>query len=361
MPTYPNIDFTVQSLDPRGFYLNLTHLASKKKKLDENQKIITAEFLGNYQKSIFDRIEQLRNEPTSEYYKRSLRYVQIHNEFLFFAKRNLQCTNSYIKIWEMLSFMLSADILPTKGKLLMFFDAEFPGNFVKGTDNFLANLRNIELDWLASSLIPCEENTALEDVYGFYKNHPDRWLMTDKISGDVTDSETYKYHLNYINDYTDNVGVDMYVCDLGIQHNITNFHIQERINIIPQLCAVLKGLSILRKGGILLCKIFSSLEEDTRKMLAMLQDSFETVYLCKPSSSRGRNKELYIISYGYSKKYSQTELYTHFINRKSITSGQNFSNYYQTAVYASQFFTFRQLTWLEKMGQGALEIGRAHV
>ena len=171
MPLYPMIDWDPNLLDPRGFYLNLCELAKKQHDLSDS-KVITSEFLGQYQRTIFDEMESMRSQQENPYFHKSLRYAQIHNEFLFFAKRKLSCTNSYIKIWELLTFIISAKIIIPEGKLLVFFDAELPGNFVKGTSNFLRKFKNVELDWLASSLLPCEENTALEDIYGFYKDEP---------------------------------------------------------------------------------------------------------------------------------------------------------------------------------------------
>ena len=353
MPLYPMIDWNSNLLDPRGYYLNLNILRKKKKSLN-GHKLITSKFLGEYQINVFSDLETQYKDLTSPYYHKNLRYIQIHNEFLFFSKQKLSCTNSYLKIWEMLSFMVSENILHPHDYNLVFFDAEFPGNFMNGMDNFLKNFKNANFDWLASSLLPCEENTALNDIYGFYKNEPDRWLMNDKISGDVVDLLTYEHHYQYIENYTKGDGVNIYVCDLGIQHNITNFHVQEQENIIPQICSVLKGMSILKKNGILLCKIYSALEKKTRHLLSMIQYTFKNVFLCKPSSSRGRNKELYILAYGYEKKFTYEEIKSSFINKSPIYT-KEMHDLYLTAEYASQFFAFRQLTWLEKMKREPLE------
>ena len=286
----------------------------------------------------------------------------------------------------MMSYMVHTGIINPREHIITFFDAELPGNFVKGMKDFFdkdakstceepsswERAGESSFDWLASSLLPCNENTALEDVYGFYRDEPFRWLMNEKISGDVTDINTFEYHSEYINEYTSRTsasttsrevevredvltGVDMYICDLGIHHDNTNFHIQEKRNIKPQICAVLKGMSILKEGGTLLCKIFSCLEEDTRRLLSMVQFTFKKTLLCKPSSSRGRNKELYIIATGYQKRYTHKEIKKAFLEQKPIYDDFDMCEEYDTIVYASQFFTFRQLTWLEKMKQGPLE------
>ena len=97
MPYYPSIEWDNNLLDPRGFYLDLNELNKRKKNISGKQ-LITSEFLGKYQRNIFVDIENSsRSDETSLYYKKGVRYVQIHNEFLFFSKRRLSCTNSYLK------------------------------------------------------------------------------------------------------------------------------------------------------------------------------------------------------------------------------------------------------------------------
>ena len=125
MPHYPPINWNNKyELDPRGFYLNLTELSKKEKKISTDSlstKGITSNFLGQYQKSLFLKLSESQECLGSIYFKKNLRYIQIHNEFLFFAKKNLKCTNSYIKIWELLSFMTSIDLFKNKQKLLVFY------------------------------------------------------------------------------------------------------------------------------------------------------------------------------------------------------------------------------------------------
>ena len=355
----PNIDWNNKNLiDPRGIYL----LCKNYKK--ENYENITTSIFSQYQAKIFESIENKQKDKESFFYKKNLRTIQIHNEFLFYVKKNIKCTNSYIKMWEILSWMKSNNLLQYQDKYeqssdvyKIFFDAEFPGNFIKSAIHFFSTT-NTKIDWLASSLIPCDENTALEDIYGFYKNYPNKWLMNNAINGDVTNIETFNYHYKNVMDYTNNEGMDMYICDLGLQHDSSNFYQQEINNILPQTCAILKGLSILKKNGILICKIFSCLEKTTRDLIIFLNLHFDRIYICKPSSSRGRNKELYIILLGYKKILSFNKLQEYFISKNLSYELENLQNYneeYENLEYISNFFISRQMSWLYKMQSEFLE------
>ena len=347
---YPLLEWKSNLLDPRGVYLNLNN-KNYRNKLKEmkytDDEGFTTEIMGKYILETFKKIEKNKYDEQHSMFGMNLRSIQIHNEFLFYAKKKLKCTNSYIKMWEILQYMSHNNYLPS-GKFFAFFDAEFPGNFVKASIDFFESQSEIEFDWSASSLFPCEENTALDDIYGFYRDHPTKWLMNDKINGDVTSKETLEYQTVILQDK-----IDMYVCDLGIQHDESNFLIQERENISMQLCAIIKGMILLKSKGILLCKIYSCLESVTRKIVCLLVENFEDVIVCKPSSSRGRNKELYLLATNYKKKTSNQTL-LHFFKNQTIDQEVD-KEVYLMVSYISQFFAVRQITWLEKLTASFLE------
>ncbi|KAG9389787.1 FtsJ-like methyltransferase [Carpediemonas membranifera] len=88
--------------------------------------------------------------------------------------------------------------------------------------------------------------------------------------------------------------VDMLTCDGGddVSHN---YNMQEIESKRLVLCQAIVALTIVRKGGHFVLKIFDSFSPFTVSVLYILYTQFETFTIIKPYSSRPANSERYVV------------------------------------------------------------------
>jgi hypothetical protein len=65
------------------------------------------------------------------------------------------------------------------------------------------------------------------------------------------------------------------------------------------LSEVIVGLSILRKGGCMIIKVFDFMSDYTIELLYLITSLFHSVYVTKPFTSRIMNSEKYVVACGY--------------------------------------------------------------
>jgi 23S rRNA U2552 (ribose-2'-O)-methylase RlmE/FtsJ len=202
-------------------------------------------------------------------------------------------TNATLKFIELWNRYVDPKIFTEKKLLVHFDNASFPGTFIIGADIMMNRYKDCKYEWYASSLIPDEKNKKLGDIYGLYKNHKDHWLMTDKLTGDVTDINM-QLHIKKL------LGgkVDLYTSDLGFDSQ-EDYNSQEVLHILPNLGQVLSGLLVLRKGGIMIFKQYTYFEPFSISLLALLTTMFNSVEISKPETSKPANSEIYIICSGF--------------------------------------------------------------
>jgi hypothetical protein len=78
------------------------------------------------------------------------------------------------------------------------------------------------------------------------------------------------------------------------------------------------ALSILRKGGVFLCKVFDTFLPFTVHLLWILRTHFETFSLVKPNQSRPANSERYVVCTGLLEEQPAVIEYLHKVNASMI-------------------------------------------
>ena len=199
-----------------------------------------------------------------------------------------------LKLFEILC---NEELISNK-KLTYFANCELPGNFIVATNHYIkTNYPNIEFDWYANSLMFGEDSIGLEDRYGYYKKYTERWLMGDKINGDVTNIENLKYIEEFFNKknkccfYTADGGIDV-GGDLG--YNDQEITVSKLI-----LGEIICCLVTLREKGNMVIKIWSFFEKNTVDLLIILSNLFEIFKIVKPITSGQANSEIYIVGKNY--------------------------------------------------------------
>jgi hypothetical protein len=211
-------------------------------------------------------------------------------------------SNAWLKCWEIIhSFKMIPYQLDREYKV--FCNAEFPGSFIFAIHHYIKTKTKLRYDWVASSLWPNEEKEEKEDDepkifgdrYGLYKKYQDKWLMNGKDrSGNVLDKEMLTYVIKRCNHE-----IDLYTSDIGIALNKDTFHLQEELETPLNLGQIVHGLSTLREGGNMICKMFMFFTNFNQSMLFHVSKMFSSFYITKPVTSRPGNSEIYIVGMGF--------------------------------------------------------------
>jgi hypothetical protein len=210
---------------------------------------------------------------------------------------------------------------------------EAPGQFIKSCQKYveIMNKRGIKLsyDWNAQSLRATDQNTALDDVYGFLSDPQmkDKWLYGADHTGDIT---SYENILNY-EQISKNSGYNMITSDCGIQFSIYEFQ-EEEIEYI-NYSQFITMLLCLQKGGSCAMKVFLPLARPMSLYMGhLLFEYFETVIYFKPSLNL-TSSEIYLIGKGYktipdSIRENILALHKNKMNIKDILPNLHNDNYY---------------------------------
>jgi len=109
------------------------------------------------------------------------------------------------------------------------------------------------------------------------------------------------YKIENIKHYRECVGFnscDIVTADGGFDFSI-DFNKQEELSSRLIFCEIVLALSVQKKGGIFICKLFDSFTNMTIKMLWLLNSLYEKIIITKPYTSRPANSEKYIIALNF--------------------------------------------------------------
>jgi hypothetical protein len=198
-------------------------------------------------------------------------------------------TNAWMKMYEILN--LSPDLI-SKKTTKSFHICEAPGAFISALNHYLGG----QLEWYAQTLCPNSNKLALSDHYGLIKKYPERWLFSNKNTGDITDPDVIKsYSKNKLLEK-----IDLITADGGLFCDIKDLNYQEEILSKIVLGQIVCILCCLSKKGNALLKLFLPLSEPlTISLLYILSFSFQDIIFIKPPSSNPNNSEIYIIMKNY--------------------------------------------------------------
>ena len=205
----------------------------------------------------------------------------------FIPKGSFKITNAFMKLWELLKWLDSKELLENMfndNKLLMYDVAGAPGMFVLSAETYLKKYYpNINLDWYACSL---EGGTALTDTYGLYKNNPKRYSPCDVLKEE---------DINKCIDEQKNKKYKLVTGDIGIYHEDDYDHLQEEKQLDIEWGQMVLAINLVDNGGIMILKMYSLITLESIYLLDTLSKHFKHIYITKPYCTRIFNDECYII------------------------------------------------------------------
>jgi len=263
-------------------------------------------------------------------------------------KNTKAITNSWLKCWEMLHIF---NLIPDKhaSDFTVFCNGEFPGSFIYAIHHYIkTKTSNKQYKWFANSLMKTTTPFSgfSDDKFDLFKHYQKQWTMNEHCSGDITDKNT----INYIKKLTT---VDLYTSDASIYSSIDDCNNQEMEEGKLFLSQLLCGMTILKDGGHMVCKLSTFFKPSTISALSLLCVIFESVHITKPIASRPVHSECYVVCKNYTKKINLIHTMERVIENWDMSSIMSFffpvsREFYMTIMEASYMIYEKQIRYMQQ-------------
>jgi|UniRef100_A0A6C0J645 23S rRNA U2552 (ribose-2'-O)-methylase RlmE/FtsJ len=175
--------------------------------------------------------------------------------------------------------------------------AEGPGGFMEATYNLSHNIDRFN-SYKHYGITLFSNN---KDVPGWTKAA--NFINSDKdivisYGVDNTGNIYNSKNIEYFSKLCGFNSCDLVTADGGFDFSL-DFNKQEQLSYRLIFCEIICALSIQKKGGNFVCKIFDTFMTSTVKLLFFLGCFYDEVYLNKPLTSRPANSEKYIVAKGF--------------------------------------------------------------
>ena len=181
------------------------------------------------------------------------------------------------------------NILPNN--LNSFHLAEGPGGFIEAM-LFLRN--NLEDTYYGMTLTSCDPS-----VPGWKKN-PELEKYLNVFLEKGIDGTGNLFNINNLYYCREKYGnkMDLITADGGFDYSV-DFNQQESLSIRLIISQIAFAISMQKKGGVFILKIFDIFTQATLDILYLLSSFYDNVDMIKPYTSRSANSEKYVICRGF--------------------------------------------------------------
>jgi len=286
-------------------------------------KPVISPSLSSYLYNMKEKIES-REKDWDVFKKYTNPYEYIHTQISFKKKcisKHKPISRSYFKMIEMINlFDLHFDSRPIQS----FHLAEVPGGFIEA----LAGVRKCQHDKYVGMTIIDENNDpnipGWKKTEQFLRQNKNVFIETgaDK-TGNILSMDNYIYCREKYGST-----MELITGDGGFDFSL-DFNNQE-INIAKLLFAqVLYAISMQKRGGSFILKLFDTFMQHSIDILYILSSFYDKVYIVKPQTSRYANSEKYIVCKGFT--YIPFENFAPFIHgafEKMLQSSNSSSDLY---------------------------------
>ena len=287
----------------------------------ESDKIpapVISNSLSRYLNEIKDKIDKI--EKDWNIFKKYTNPYEYINTVVPYKKKSISkqkhLSRSYFKMLEIIhTFDIRFDSKPIR----CFHLAEGPGGFIEAIIN---NRECTEDIYIGMTLIDDTNDSnipAWKQSDQFLKNNPNVFIETgiDK-TGNILSLDNFVYCSEKYGS-----SIDFITADGGFDFSI-DFNNQE-INmgnlLFAQICF---ALTIQKRGGTFVLKIFDCFMNHSIDLLYILSSFYEKVYMFKPNTSRSANSEKYLICKNF--MFTNYTLFFPFLHRAFEKMTTNISN-----------------------------------
>jgi len=201
-------------------------------------------------------------------------------------------SRSFFKHWEVLHDFREQLSFLDKPSLKVAFLAEGPGGFIEAFIKYRDGKKDELFGVTLLSTDRCVPNWKITKA--MQEEHNVRLLTGKDKTGSL-------YNPENIQDYIDIIGrgeCDYITSDGGFDFS-NNFNDQEDISIRLISAEVFTALSCQKTGGSFLLKIYDIHLDETKTIIYILKENYETLCFLKPLTSRPANSEKYILCTNY--------------------------------------------------------------
>lgn len=278
--------------------MNLYNLP--KNNIPINEKILKLQFSTEQikpfiNKSLYNYLQTVKNKinlyPTEWNYNKKFTniYEFIHTNVNSHHESISQLKPVSRAFYKLIEIINSVDLFKShyKENIKSFHIAEAPGGFIEA----ISYIRNNKNDsYYATSLINNKDKTVpswkSSNIVSSHNIHIDNGIDG---TGDLYNYENFEYFSNkYFSQF------DFVTADGGIDFS-ASFENQEYLASKLILCEIFYALSILKKNGHFILKVFDIFNKTTIQCIYLLSSIFKSVSVFKPKTSRTANSEKYII------------------------------------------------------------------
>ncbi len=198
-------------------------------------------------------------------------------------------SRSYFKLWEMI---FDFKLIKQTETMTMCGLAEGPGGFIEAFVNYRKKYFNKCDNIFGITLKSCNKDIpGWKKSKNFLNNNPNITITYGKDdTGNLYNVDNIKSLRKLVN----HNNVDFITADGGFDFSI-DFNKQEQLAYRMIFCEIVSALSIQKKGGIFICKIFDIYTNITLQFIYLLGYFYEEVYITKPYTSRPANSEKYLV------------------------------------------------------------------
>ena len=201
-------------------------------------------------------------------------------------------SRSYFKLWEIIyDFdLLNKEMWDKEVKMCGI--AEGPGGFIEAFINY----RKKHFDYI-DKVYGITLKSTNKDIPGWKKT---KYFLSNNPQITIsygTDDTGNIYNIDNILHFLKEVGkgeADFITADGGFDFSI-DFNKQELLAYKMIFCEIVTALSVQKKGGCFICKIFDIYTEITIQFIYLLGYLYKDIYITKPFTSRPANSEKYIV------------------------------------------------------------------
>ena len=274
-------------------YLDESHLKIQFSKEEQNTFINNS--LSYYLKKIKDKIDYIPFEWNSH-----KKFTNIYE----YVHTNINSNNCISKLnpisrafYKLIEIIYKFDIFKiyNRSSIKSFHFAEGPGGFMEAISFFRQNENDkyygMTLLDTVNKNIPTWKKSNITNTENFiFENGHDN-------TGNLYNPKNYKLILNkYYNSF------DFVTGDGGIDFS-SDFHKQELIAFKLIFCEIFYAITVLKKNGSFVLKIFDVFYKPTIQCIYLLSTLFKEVSIFKPNTSRSGNSEKYIICKYFNDKH----------------------------------------------------------
>lgn len=268
--------------------LNITGRILKMSFLDKESKAFINKSLSIYLKIIKNKIDEHPYEwNTNKKFTNIYEFIHTNvNQFNTSISQLKPISRAFYKLVEIVNTFNLLQNYKNKN-IKTFHLAEAPGGFIEAISYMrnnrddiyygttLIDKKNKNIPIWKKSLIVSDHNIIIENCFD--------------NKGDLYNPENFLYFNNkYYNQF------DIVTADGGLDFS-TDFENQENLAFKLILCEIFYAISILKKDGTFILKIFDIFNKPTVQCVYILSSFFKKVHIIKPKTSRSANSEKYVV------------------------------------------------------------------